>query len=391
MNEEITLRVCRSFEELEEIRPTWTSFECHPNSHIDFYRSVVSSMRGVQRPHVLVLYRGEKAEAMLVGRLEQKDVEFRVGYKSFYKTSARCLTFIYGGFLGNTSEAVADSLVHKIMQSLGKGEADLAFFNHLRIGSPLFDKATQSPGFFLRDHFQTSQTHRSMRLPASKEHFEAAVSAKLRKHQRYKKLVRDHAGDVKLTHFSGTEGLDQVVRDVDEIAKKTYQRGLGAGFVDTREMRERLQVEAEKGWLQTFILYAGGKPCAFWMGNLCGGQLYSGFMGYDPAFSQYSPGMFLITKAIEELSAKNGDLRIEHIDWGLGDAEYKTHLSTDDWKEASVYIFAPTAKGFFLNLLNSGAAAIDGTAKKVLEKTALIAKVKKSWRGRLRPAVAGKT
>ncbi len=108
-------------------------------------------------------------------------------------------------------------------------------------------------------------------------------------------------------------------------------------------------------------------------------------MGYDPAFAEYSPGLLLITRAIEELTSQNSDQRIEQIDWGLGDAEYKTRLSTENWKETSVHIFAPTAKGIVLNLLNSGGAAIDGAAKKILAKTALVAKIKKSWRERLRP------
>lgn len=391
MNGQITLRVCRSLEEVEQIRPLWTSFPCHPNSHIDYYLKVVTSMQGILRPHVLVLQNGDKPEAVLVGRLERRNIEFRVGYKTLLQNPALSLTFIYGGFLGNTSAANAEIAVRAIMGSLKMGEADLAFFNHVRIGSPLYHLAIKSPGFFLRDHFQSPQPHRSMHLPVSKEQFEIAVSARFRKHQRYKKLIRDFAGDVKVSHFTGLNDLSQVVRDVDEIARKTYQRGLGTGFVDNDEMRSRLQVEAEKGWLHTFILYAGAKPCAFWMCNLCGGRLYSGFMGYDPAFSQYSPGMFLITRAIEELSIQNTHAQIERIDWGLGDAEYKTHLSTEDWKEASLHIFAPTVKGLSLNLLNSAAAAIDGVARAVLAKTALVARIKKSWRDRLRPAVVGKS
>jgi hypothetical protein len=388
MNEPIMLRVCRNLVEVEEIRAIWNSFSCHPNSNIDFYLNVVNSTHGILRPHVLLVQRGDMPESLLVGRLEQRNVEFRVGYKSFGQRAARSLTFIYGGFIGNASESNAELSVRAVMESLSRGEADLAFFNHLRMGTPLYDRATQCPGFFLRDHFHNPQPHRRMRLPVSKEEFEVAVSPKFRKHQRYKKLVRDHAGDVRVSHFSGICDLDQVTLDVDAIARKTYQRGLGSGFVDNEEMRNRLRVEAEKGWLHTFILYVGGKPCAFWMCNLCGGQLYSGYMGYDPAFSHYSPGMFLITRAIEELSIQNSDARIRDIDWGLGDAEYKTHLSTEDWKEASVYIFAPTAKGVALNLLNSGAAGIDRLARKVLGKSALLAKVKKSWRGRLRPAIA---
>lgn len=387
-NDHIIVQVCRSVEEIEQIRPIWDSFKSHPNSHIDFYLSVVNSMQEILRPHVLTLYRNGTPEAMMVGRLERRNIEFKFGYKSLYRYTARSLTFIYGGFIGNTSAENAGFSVSAIMDSLSDGEADVAFFNHLRIGTPLCDSATQLPGLLFRDHFLVSQTHRSMRLPVSKQQFEAAVSPKFRKHQRYKKLVHDHAGDVKVSHFSGTHELNRVIVDVDEIARKTYQRGLGAGFVANDETRTRLRVEAEKGWLHTFILYVAGKPCAFWMCNLCGGQLYSGFMGYDPAVARYSPGMFLITRAIEELSVQNTDARIEQIDWGLGDAEYKTHLSTEDWKEASVHIFAPTAKGFALNLLNSGSAAIDGAAKKVLAKTALMARIKKSWRGRLRPATA---
>jgi CelD/BcsL family acetyltransferase involved in cellulose biosynthesis len=229
-----------------------------------------------------------------------------------------------------------------------------------------------------------------MRLPTSKEQFQASVSGRFRRHDRYfyKKLLRDHAGDVQIRHFSRTQELDRVIRDVDEIARKTYQRGLGVGFVANDETRSRLQVEAENGWLQTFILYVGGTPCAFWMCNLCGGRLYSGFMGYDTAFAEYSPGLLLITRAIEELTIQNSDARIEQIDWGFGDAEYKTRLSTDNWQDESVYIFAPSAKGIALNLLHSGGAAIDGAARRVLARTALVAKIKKSWRERLRPVAA---
>src|SRR5260370_8023042 len=96
-------------------------------------------------------------------------------------------------------------------------------------------------------------------------------------------------------------------------------------------MRGRLKVEAENGWLQTFILYVRGEPCAFWMCNLCGGQLYSGFMGYDPAFAEYSPGLLLITRAIHELTRQNSAQPIEPIDYLLSDAEYKTLPTTASW------------------------------------------------------------
>ena len=49
----------------------------------------------------------------------------------------------------------------------------------------------------------------------------------------------------------------------EEVAKTTYQRGLGAGFQDGPEARRRLTFLAEKGWMHCSVLYLKDQPVAY--------------------------------------------------------------------------------------------------------------------------------
>ena len=85
----------------------------------------------------------------------------------------------------------------------------------------------------------------------------------------------------------------------DQITGKSYQRGLGVGFVNDPQARERLRLKATKGWLRAYVLYLADCPCAFWMGDINRGIFGSDYLAFDPAFAKYSPGMYLILQVIE--------------------------------------------------------------------------------------------
>jgi hypothetical protein len=77
-----TIRVIRSPEEIEEVRAQWTSWQHHPTSDIDFYLEVNRSRRpAIVRPHILLLNRDGRPDAMLIGRLEKTRMEFRFAHK----------------------------------------------------------------------------------------------------------------------------------------------------------------------------------------------------------------------------------------------------------------------------------------------------------------------
>jgi len=378
-----TVQVARTISEVEALRPLWTGLQWHPNSDVDFYLHVVRSRPEFLRPHVIVVHRGGRPEAMLVGRLEQKAIEVKIGYLSLLKRKARSLTFIYGGVLGNLSSEGSDALVREILGSLQGGEAAVAYFSHLKADSPFYESITKLTRFLSRDHFPLLQVHRVMTLPGSLEQLHRRLSPEVWKNKRWKKLLRDYSGAVTVHSYCEPADLERVFTDVEEIAKKTYQRGLGVGFVDSPEMRDRLHLLAQKGQLRAFVLYIADKPCAFWMGTLYGSTFHSDCtQGYDPSYSKYSPGMLVMMKAIEGFYGPNGSDRVREIDFGLGDAPYKALLGNREWQDASLYMFAPTLRGVAMNVIRMPAIILDRFARRVLDWTKSLEQIKRAWRSR---------
>jgi hypothetical protein len=388
------VKVLKTFAELEEMRGVWSVWNKHPNSDIDFYSMVLRSGGEVRTPHVMVCYKGGYPEAMLIGRIEKSCIELRLGYKSLWDVPVRQLTLIYGGALGNLSAVHCRALMDEVMNTLERGQADLAFFNHLDADSEFCVAATKLPRPLSRDHVPARVVHRSMTLPASVEDVYRRLSPKVRKNIKWqaRKLVNYAEGSIEIRTFSKLAELNCMMAAVERVAKKTYQRALGVGFIDDQAMRQRFRLEAESGRLRAHVLYIRGEPAAFWIGSLYRDTLHSDFMGYDPVYSKYSPGMYLIMKVIEGLIARGGKEHPAFIDFGLGDAQYKELLGDRCWRERPVYIFAPTMRGMAVNICRTLVALTDQTLKQLLIKTNLLQRAKTLWRIQAREhhSVAGK-
>ncbi len=165
------------------------------------------------------------------------------------------------------------------------------------------------------------------------------------------------------------------------MACKTYQRGLGAGFINNDETRRRLQLSGDRGWLRAYILYVDGEPCAFWFGTLYKETFHLDFTGYDQKYRKYEPGTILFVTMIESLCEDE----VKAIDFGFGDAFYKQRFGDSSWEEASVYIFGRTARGILLNILRTLTALIVLNAEKIVARYNLREKMKKWWRLRIAP------
>ncbi len=152
--------------------------------------------------------------------------------------------------------------------------------------------------------------------------------------------------------------MDELALAAELLASKSYQRGLGTGFFDTPLMRAQLSLKAERGWLRGYVLFLGGKACAFWIGDVNRGTFGSDYLGYDPSLAKYSPGMYLIVKVIEGFCDGNRD-EVTAIDFGPGPAQYKEVLSTEEWRSMAVYIFASTLKGFTINFIRTLIGGVD--------------------------------
>ena len=390
-SEEVEIRVARSLPEVEALRELWTAWPGHRDSDIDFYLMIVQSYPEVVRPHVIALYRRGEPVAILVGRLERKQLSFRMGYLPGFRLWARCLTFVYGAIHGDASPGSTEILVRSVINSLRQDEADVALLEFVPIDTPLYQLALNLPGILGRDTLPAAQTHDRMVVPESIDHVYRRMSAKHRKNLRREvRQLFDKDEGARIVCYQNDSELGRLFHDAEEIAKKTYQRALGAGFADNRRVHQRLALAAQKGWLRGNVLYIGDRPVAFWIGMLYGGTFVSEYLGYDPEFRNVSPGMVLIMRVIEGFCNRaNGDI-INELDFGLGHAEYKESLRSDSWVEAAVYVFSPTLKGLVLKSARTTTRLVDASARRMLSSTDFWPRLKRTWRDRLAKRANGR-
>jgi CelD/BcsL family acetyltransferase involved in cellulose biosynthesis len=181
------------------------------------------------------------------------------------------------------------------------------------------------------------------------------------------------------------------MRDAEIVASKSYQRGLGVGFYRTLQTYKRLDFEATRGWLRGYVLYIDDNPSAYWIGSLYRGTFYSEYMAYDPAHVKTAPGMYLAMEVLKELSAGEPDERATYVDFGAGEAEYKTRLGNHSWMETKVYVFAPGLRRLGLHVLWVAALGINFAGRRILNLTHVTQRLRQYWRSRITPKQRDKT
>jgi len=375
----LMVRILRTVAEVEEFRSVWTAWRGHRDSDIDFFLMLLESREEILHPYVVVVYRNGVPDAMMIGRLERRQLGYGVGYLHLFRAWTRIFTFQYGALRGNDSDENCAEIIRAILNSLKSGEADLALLDHPRSDSALYKRALSIPGFLSRDRVIDMRPRRMMRLPATMEEVYLGLSGKHRKHLKSEAKKLRAEFHLNTCCVRDVEELARITPKVEEVAKKTYQRGLGVGFEDTPRMGALLRLYAKKGWLRIYVLYAADTPIVFWIGAVYDGWFYSDCTGYDPHYRDYAPGAFLFVQMIEDFCREG----LQGIDFGLGDADYKKRFSNESFEEATVYLFAPRAKGLLLNALHTATSAADIGIKRVLSRTQLLMKVKRLWRDRL--------
>jgi hypothetical protein len=377
-----TIEVAKDFNEVQALRDAWEKMCVDPNADIDFYQAIVESRREVFRPHVIVLKKNETVCSILAGRLETKDFDAPLGYTKMHLASARCLTLIHGGLLGEESENYVTSLVESVMASLRNGEADVAWFYGLDVNSSFHRIASKSGSFLTRDHFPGQIQRWKLRLPPTYEELYRGLSSNTRHNlKRYSKRLREAFGNqLSIKTFRDIRDLEWVLEDTEAVAARSYHRGLGVGFVYNDETRRTMTLAANHGWLRAYVLYIADKPCAFWNGTLYGRTFFTSTTAYDPDIRDYRPGTFLLQNMLQDLCT---DKVADEVDFGFGDAQYKRDWCEHEQVQMSFFLFAPTFKGVYLNCLRTPLLGTANGIRQILTKTGALQKVKRAWRDRL--------
>jgi CelD/BcsL family acetyltransferase involved in cellulose biosynthesis len=389
-NNVITISTAGSRDEIEGIRPAWEKLQSHRNSDIGHYLNVLGTRANIIAPHVMVVWTGGVPVSMAVGRIEQLTLRFKVGVATVYSPRVRALRIIYGGLLGEQTVETAEALHRELMRFLASGQVDAIRFDYLPVESPLYGLLENGSGLLQRDRFATVDTHWRMTLPESLDAFYQSRSGKhrgwLRRMERL--LERDIPGGVRYSSCTSDSDLDRIFADAESIAQKTYQRQMGVGFVDNEETRRIQGFLARQGRLRVYFTHVKGEPSAFWLGELYRDTFTVFSIGYDPAYRKYELGTVLFLRVVDDL-CKLGTVRF--IDFGFGDASYKSRFGDHATREATLLVFAKSPRGVWLGVVRSLILGSHDAAITLARKLKLLDRLKSARRRRAAGGTDGKS
>jgi hypothetical protein len=381
----LTVRTLTTVAEIETLRAFWDSHRGHRDGEMDFCLEHIQTSTNTQRPHVIVFYREGQPRALLAGRLDVNKLEQRFGYIRVPALTSRALMFM--GFRGEETPESCRHIVESLVGTLDRGEADYAQIPTYD-GAALYRAALEIPGLLSRDHAPELSQNYLLRIRGDFKQVHAGLSQNLRDQirRKKKKIHADFAGQQRFDCYTEVAELAAAISDIEEVARKTYQRGLGVGFSNTESMSCRLQFCAQRGWLRVMVAYLGGRPAAFSIGTVCNGTYTSDFLGFDPQFRDYSIGTVLQSELIERCCNEG----VQVIDFSAGYADYKRRFGNDNVTVARVYVFAPHPKGLYLNGMRTLTSGVNRGGKFLLAKAGAVSKIKNAWRSntRLRLAAA---
>jgi hypothetical protein len=379
------IRVARTVEELKALRPIldrveWGRFEADP----EYVMSMIAARDGNPQPFVVVAESGGIPLATFVAIIENIRLSSSFGYRALANPHLRALVGAHGGTLAWDDEA-ARSVLRTIREALVDGEAEALWCPSLPLDSYPYRLAPLLGSTLFRPGFAKIWTHRRLDLPATFEEFlgnlRKATRADIRRDgRRLEAAFRDRLGVVRL-HETGGD-VESIATALEHVAAKTYQRGLGAGFIDSPEQRSLIELGLEREAFRAWILEIDGAPVAYWQGSVYGRSYISSATGYDHSFAKHRVGVCLLAHVIGDLCA---DLGVDCIDWGFGDAEYKRLFSTESFDERDLVVLAPTLKGARVSVTRAAVLGSSAAARKAADTFGVTNRVKKKWRQRRRP------
>lgn len=374
------VKIFNTAESIEAQRRLWNEMDWLPLADIDFYLSVAEVRPEVLRPVVLLMlgHRGNKI--MAACRVEKRMMLCSIGYKVVYQTQLTQLTVAYIGTTGNVDYTTAAAFVSTLQRFMENQGLDAVNFDALPVASPLHEAARKEPIWLCRDYVSPVALHWTMTVPRTLDEFFSRLSTKARHELRrqIRNLEKRYPERVQYVLLRDESEVDRLCRDAEFIVGKTYHRGLGVGFTDSKEVRLGTTLFARKHRLLAYMLYIEGRPSAFWMGTIYGNTLRLAYTGYDPLLEKMGIGTILFVKMVENLCQSFPQVGV--IDFGMGDAWYKRRFGDRSCEETSSFIFSTSLRSIRANCIRTLIIGLSRSLLTLMKKTNLESRIKKYWR-----------
>jgi CelD/BcsL family acetyltransferase involved in cellulose biosynthesis len=376
------VEVLRDLAAIEALRSQWQAMDPAPDAGPDAYATVLRARAGTSAPLVVALRDGDRLDALLVARDEPVEVSCRFGSRTLLRARPRGVVVLAGGALRRAPDVPWTPLVGALRGLLREGGARVVCVRKIAVDSDLRRELRSAAGGPWRSEADVPELRWRLALPASMDELMQRVNRHGRqKLRRYKKtLERDFPGKVVLRRTKDPADVPAFCVRAEAVARDSYQRGLGAGFVHDAEREERLTQAARAGRLRAFDLEVDGAPRAFWITERSGEALYVDSTAFDRGFSKFEPGTVVLLELLADAIGEG----VRVVDYGFGDALYKRRFDAQSTLEADVYLFAPGLRGLCLGAARGAIASLHRTADAVVTRLGVKDRLRKSMRDRAR-------
>lgn len=170
---------------------------------------------------------------------------------------------------------------------------------------------------------------------------------------------------------------DQVMdfyRLARQVSGKTYQEKLlDAGLPEGDAFVQSMMTLAEADQMRGYILFDNEEPIAYLYCPVHDGVLIYAYLGYDPAYREWSVGTVLQWQALEDLF---NECRFRYFDFTEGESDHKRLFATDNIQCANVYFLRPGLRNRLLVRGQQGMDKLSSGIGNVLERYGLKARIK---------------
>jgi CelD/BcsL family acetyltransferase involved in cellulose biosynthesis len=194
-----------------------------------------------------------------------------------------------------------------------------------------------------------------------------------------KKFIETFPDQIEWQWHTHLPDLDALCKRMEEVAAKTYQRGLGAGFVNDEIHRRRLSEFARRDLIRIMLLTVNGQPKAYWLGTAYNGVFHSTSLGYTPDITDFGVGNLMLFKLVDRLVADG----FTALDFGSGDAEYKDRFSDQSQDEADATLYSGRFRSRCIQDYVAAIGKIDQAARTIIARMGALNRLKRKWRDRL--------
>jgi CelD/BcsL family acetyltransferase involved in cellulose biosynthesis len=155
-----------------------------------------------------------------------------------------------------------------------------------------------------------------------------------------RKLAERSGGTLDFRCYSRPDQIEEFYRLARAVSATTYQEKLlGTGLPEGEAALADMLSLAARGAMRGWLLFLDGVPISYLYAPASGDTLVYAYLGYDPAFADFSPGTVLQHEAMRDLM-NEGRFRV--FDFTEGEGQHKRQFATGSVDCVDLLLLRPT-------------------------------------------------